>query len=74
MGNSDSLNTNYYLGDGKGYNVDSPTTRPPTDALVPYTYWSTEFGGTGNVALDTAQWRTQQNTRLAEVLFPPKAR
>ena len=69
VGNSDSLNTNYYLGDGKGYNVDSPTTRPPTDALVPYTYWSTEFGGTGNVALDTAQWRTQQNTRLAEVLF-----
>ncbi|MBC7369730.1 MAG: TonB-dependent receptor plug domain-containing protein [Undibacterium sp.] len=68
-GNSDSLNTNYYLGDAKGYNVDSPTTRPPTDALVPYTYWSTEFGPNGTTAFDTAQWRTQQNTRLAEVLF-----
>ena len=69
VGNTDSFNTNYYLGDAKGYNVDAPTTRPPTAANVPYTYWSTEFGGTGNVALDTAQWRTQQNTRLAEVLF-----
>ncbi|HEX2853857.1 MAG TPA: TonB-dependent receptor [Opitutaceae bacterium] len=68
IGNSDSLNTIYYLGDGSGLNVDSPTTRPPTQGIVPYTYWSTEFGGTGNVQLDTPQWRTQ-NMQLAEVLF-----
>lgn len=72
VGNADSFNTNYYLGDARGHNVDAPTTRPPTDAVVPYTYWSTEFGPTGAVALDTAQWRTNPDSRLAEVLFSPQ--
>jgi hypothetical protein len=71
VGNSDSFNTNYYLGDGAGFNVDSPTTRPPGSGIVPYSYWSTEFGPTGNVAFDTAQWRTQ-NAQFAEVLFAPQ--
>lgn len=68
VGNTDSLNTRYYLGDAKGFNIDHPTTSPPTNGVFPYTYWSTEFGGTGATQIDTAKFRTV-DARIAEVYF-----
>jgi hypothetical protein len=69
IGNSDSLNTRYYLGDASGFNLDSPTSSPPTAGLFPYTYWSTEFGGTGSVVTNGgAQWR-DTDIRIIENYF-----
>jgi hypothetical protein len=69
IGNSDSLNTRYYLGDASGLNLDSPTTSPPTQGVFPYTYWSTAFGGTGSVVTNGGeQWR-DTDIRMIENYF-----
>lgn len=68
VGNSDSLNTRYYLGDASGFNIDNPTTSPPTSGVFPYTYWSTEFGGNGATRFDDPKFRTA-NARMEEVHF-----
>jgi outer membrane receptor protein involved in Fe transport len=67
-GNTDSLNTRYYLGDATGFNIDDPTTSPPTAGDIPYTYWSTEFGGSGSTQFDTAKFRNVK-ARVADVYF-----
>lgn len=72
VGNSDSLNTRYYVGDATGYNFDDPTTAPPTEGVFPYTYWSTEYGGVGRDRLGDPQWRTT-NVAVREVWFSQNA-
>ncbi len=68
VGNTDSLNTRYYLGDAVGGNIDDPTTSPPPSGTFPYTYWSTEFGGTGSVRFDDPKFRTT-DARIEEIYF-----
>lgn len=68
VGNSDSLNTRYYLGDATGFNVDQPTTSPAASGKFPYSYWSTEFGGNGATRFDDPKFRTTQ-AEIAEVFF-----
>jgi outer membrane receptor protein involved in Fe transport len=57
--NLTGFNTRYYLGDGSGLNVDSPSSRPIGNSPVLYRY----HGGSTNAAVGVpVGWRSQEVT------------